>query len=180
MPHPTATFVADSVWWARWILVGPQTHPRGSRVASALQWAVLSLLHFVDHAIRGDLVLHRGLDLDWNHSGWPFNTRSDQPYIFPISFVVVFGLLLGGILFTLRGRLWAGYWLATSIAIGASGVRALHWRFTRCCRAPNIIAMSHPGAVARVLALSALAGLFAVVAALGIQAVRTRQLPGRW
>lgn len=30
----------------------------------------------------------------------------------------VFGLL-GGILLTIRGRLWAGYWLATSIAIFA-------------------------------------------------------------
>lgn len=37
----------------------------------------LALLHFVDHAIRGELVVYRGLNPKWNHSGWPFNTHSE-------------------------------------------------------------------------------------------------------
>jgi hypothetical protein len=143
--------------------------------------AVLSLLHFVDHAIRGELVVHGGLDPDWNHSGWPFNTMTDAPYIFPITFVVVFGLLLGGILFTLRGRLWAGYWLGTSIAVTAILVFVHFVGFSAgAAETPTVIAMSHSTNVGRVLALIDLFGLFAAFAALAFQAVRTRQRSGHW
>jgi len=82
-------------------------------------FAGLASLHFVDHVIRGELVVRNGLNPNWNHSGWPFNTHSDKPYVFPLAFIIVFGLLLFGILFTLRGRLWAGYWLATSVFLFA-------------------------------------------------------------
>ena len=85
----------------------------------ASAYAVLAFLHFADHAIRGELVVNGRLDANWNHSGWPFNNHSDKPYIFPMSFIVVFGLLFGGIYFTVRGRLWAGYWLTTSILLFA-------------------------------------------------------------
>ncbi|MGI8416296.1 MAG: hypothetical protein ACR2P2_08880 [Nakamurella sp.] len=143
--------------------------------------AVLSLLHFVDHAIRGELVVSRGLDPDWNHSGWPFNTLTDAPYIFPISFVVVSGLLLGGILFTLRGRLWAGYWLGTSIFVTALLVFVHFVGFSAgAAETPTVIAMSHSNAVGSVLALVDLFGLFAAFAALAFQAVRTRQRSGHW
>ena len=143
--------------------------------------AVLSLLHFVDHAIRGELVVSRGLDPDWNHSGWPFNTLTDAPYIFPISFVVVFGLLLGGILFTLRGRLWAGYWLGTSIFVTALLVFVHFVGFSPgAAETPTVVAMSHPNDVVSVLALIDLFGLFAAFAALALVAVRTRQRSRRW
>lgn len=134
-----------------------------------------------DHAIRGELVISGGLNPDWNHSGWPFYTGSDKPYIFPISFVVVFGLLLGGIWLTLRGRAWAGYWLATSIALSALLV-LVHFIGLEpgTAETPSIIAMSHGGTVARVLALIDLFGLFVVFAVLALHAVRTRQRSGHW
>ncbi len=142
---------------------------------------VLSLLHFVDHVIRGELVVSGGLNPDWNHSGWPFNTLTDAPYIFPITFVVVFGLLLGGIQFTLRGRLWAGFWLGTSIAVTAILVFVHFVGFSPgAAETPTVIAMSHSNAVGSVLALIDLFGLFAAFAALAFQAVRTRQRSGHW
>lgn len=143
--------------------------------------AVLSLLHFVDHVIRGELVVAGGLNPKWNHSGWPFNTASDAPFIMPISFVVVFALLLGGILFTLRGRLWAGYWLGTSIFLVALLVVVHFVGFSSgAAETPSVIAMSHSSNVGSVLALIDLFGLFAVLAVLAFHAVRTRQRSGHW
>lgn len=143
--------------------------------------AILSLLHFVDHAIRGELVRTTGLDPAWDHSGWPFETQSDKPYIFPIVFVVVSVLLLGGIRYTLRGRLWAGYWLATSIAINALLV-FVHFigGSPAAAETPRVITMSYHGRLPGVIALTVLFGLMAVFAALSLQAVRTRQRSGHW
>ncbi len=107
--------------------------------------------------------------------------RGGKPYIFPISFVVVFGLLLGGILFTFRGRLWAGYWLATSIAL--SGLLVfVHFvgLSSGAAETPSVIARSYPDNIRRILALIDLFGLFAVFAVLALQAVRTRLHSGRW
>lgn len=143
--------------------------------------AVLSLLHFVDHVIRGELVVAGGLNPKWNHSGWPFNTASNAPFIMPISFVVVFGLLLGGVLFTLRGRLWAGHWLGTSIFLILLLVVVHFVGFSSgAAETPSVIVMSHSSDVASVLALIDLFGLFAVLAVLTFHAVRTRQRSGRW
>jgi len=143
--------------------------------------AILSLLHFVDHAIRGELVRTAGLDPAWDHSGWPFDTQSDKPYIFPIVFVGVFALLLGGIRFTLRGRLWAGYWLATSIAINLLLV-FVHFigGSPAAAETPRVIIMSYHGGLPGILALMVLFSLMAIFAALSFQAVRTRQHSGRW
>ncbi len=143
--------------------------------------AILALLHFVDHVVRGELVISRGLNPAWNHSGWPFNTRSDRPYILPIAFVLVFGALLGGILLTLRGRLWAGYWLAVSIALTALLVIVHFVGFeSGTAETPRVIALSYPDNLRRVIALVVLSCLFAGLAALALQAVRTRQRSGRW
>lgn len=143
--------------------------------------AVLGLLHFVDHVIRGELVISGGLDPRWNHSGWPFQTEMMSPYTFTISFVVVSGLLLGGILFTLRGRLWAGYWLGTSIFLIVLLVVVHFVGFSSgAAETPSVIAMSHSSDVGSVLALIDLFGLFAVLAVLAVQAVRTRQRSGHW
>lgn len=141
--------------------------------------AVLALLHFIDHVIRGELVVNRGLNPDWNHSGWPFNTESDAPFVLPVVFVVVFGLLLGGILFTWRGRRWAAYWLATSIFL--IGILAfVHFIGSGNAETPSVIAMSHQHIALAVLALIDLFGLFAVLAALALQAITTRQRTGHW
>jgi hypothetical protein len=143
--------------------------------------AVLALLHFVDHAIRGELVVNQGLNPKWNHSGWPFNTHSVKPYIFPISFLVVFGLLLGGVCFTLRGGLWAGFWLGASIVLTTLLLIVHFIGFSPgAAETPYVIWMSYQSTTPRVLALLDLFALFAVSVGLGIHAARMRQRSGRW
>jgi len=144
-------------------------------------FALLAFLHFLDHAVRGELVVQRGLNPNWNHSGWPFNTRSDKPYIFPIAFIGVFALLLGGIFFTVRGRLWAGYWLTTSIVLfGFLALVHFVGFEPNTAETPYVIAMSYPADIWRVLALANLFGMFAILLALAFHAVRTRQRSGGW
>lgn len=157
------------------------TRLRRRLVLLAAAAAVLALLHFVDHAIRGEAVVSRGLNPMWNHSGWPFDNHTDKPYIFPISFVVVFGLLLGGILFTVRGRLWAGYWLGTSVALTAFLLFIHFVGFSKgAAETPSVIAMSHEDAVLSISALVILFGLIVVLLVLAVQAARTRQRYRRW
>ncbi len=73
---------------------------------------VLALIHHADHVIRGELVLSYGLDRNWNHSGWPFQS-SLTPFT---ASLLAYLILVPGIVFTARGRLGAGYWLAASLA----------------------------------------------------------------
>lgn len=98
----------------------PDTDRRRQRhvrrlVAVALAAWVLGTVHLADHVVRGELVVSRGLEPTWNHSGWPF-----QPELTPFTFsaVLVQLLVLGGIVLTLRGRLWARYWLGTGLVLG--------------------------------------------------------------
>ncbi len=141
----------------------------------------LALLHFVDHAVRGALVLDRGLDPDWNHSGWPFNIRSDKPYIFPISFVVVFGLVVGGLFYTARGRLNSAYWLGVSAFLIAFLVM-VHFVGLEpgTAETPHIIRTSYPHPLPRILAMVDLFGMFGVLAAIALQSLRIRLRAGRW
>lgn len=142
--------------------------------------AVLALLHFADHVVRGALVVDGGLNPEWNHSGWPFNTESDKPYVFPISFIIVFGFLLGGIFFTMRGRLWAGYWLAAGIALNAL-LAFVHFVGSRgAAETPSVIAMTYRDNLLRIPALIVLAGSFVVFFAVMLQALRMRQRSGHW
>lgn len=142
---------------------------------------VFGLLHFVDHVVRGELVTRGGLDPQWNHSGWPFHTDMNNPFIFTASLVVVSGLLLGGIVFTVRGRLWAGYWLGTSIALAA----LLVWVHVfgippGTAETPGVIVMSYGGDVRGTLALVNLCTVIALLAVLAVQAIRTRGQSGHW
>ncbi len=83
---------------------------------------VAAALHLVDHAIRGELVDDHGLIPEWNHSGWPFRDQV-TPYtaslVIPVIFVV-------GIVWTLRGRLWARFWLAWA-SVAAAIVVLVHF-----------------------------------------------------
>ena len=115
----------DRTDWGGMTMASPQTDHgvntsqevlRRRLIGVAAVTAVLATLHFIDHVIRGQLVLDRGLDPAWNHSGWPFQSRFSP---FTISLIVIYGMLLGGIVLTLRGRVWAGYWLVTAILLGA-------------------------------------------------------------
>ena len=75
---------------------------------------VLGGLHFVDHVVRGNIVVEHGLNPYWNHSGWPF-LADVTPFTF--SLIGVAGLLGFGLVGTLLGRLRAGYWLAFSLVL---------------------------------------------------------------
>lgn len=76
-------------------------------VAIAAIVTVATLMHHLDHVVRGEIVLTNNLDPEWNRSGWPFQ---DQVTPFTAS-LAIYLLLIGGMVFTLRGRLLAGYWL---------------------------------------------------------------------
>ena len=104
-------------------------------VVPAAVAAALGALHFADHVIRGRLVVEHGLDPVWNHSGWPF-----QPEVTPFTFslVAVSLILLGGIYFTLKGPLWAGYWLGAALVLGAL-VTQVHFLAGPNSESPRVI-----------------------------------------
>ena len=58
----------------------PSNRNSARLLRTALLTEVLAVLHFVDHVIRGQLVLDRSLDPLWNHRGWPF-----QPAVSPFT-----------------------------------------------------------------------------------------------
>jgi len=137
--------------------------------------AAIGTLHFADHAIRGQIVVARGLDPDWNHSGWPFQ-HDFTP--FTISMIVVYVLLLGGIWFTLRGRLWAGYWLGTAIIIGAIVV-FVHFVGSDA-ETPKMIIDTYDNLAAGIPALVVLLGVVAIRAVMAGLAVYVRRASGHW
>ncbi len=150
--------------------------PRGRLVVVAVVAAVVSALHFIDHVIRGQLVVDRGLDPDWNHSGWPFQPEFN---LFTIGLFLVSGLLLGGILFTLRGRLWAGYWLVTSIVLSTL-VLFVHFFEGEKAETPGVIIQTYDNLALSIPALIVLFSLIGVLIAMVTRAVRARQVSGRW
>ena len=145
-------------------------------IGAAAVTAVLATLHFTDHVIRGQLVLDRGLDPAWNHSGWPFQARFSP---FTISLILVYGLLLGGILLTLREQVWAGYWLVTAILLGAI-VTQVHFGPGPSTESPSVIVNTYGS---RALGIVAAIVVFAVAATLIVmaaQAIWVRRISGRW
>ena len=145
-------------------------------IGAAAVTAVLATLHFTDHVIRGQLVLDRGLDPAWNHSGWPFQARFSP---FTISLILVYGLLLGGILLTLREQVWAGYWLVTAILLGAI-VTQVHFGPGPSTESPSVIVNTYGS---RALGIVAVIVVFAVAATLIVmaaQAIWVRRISGRW
>jgi hypothetical protein len=138
----------------------------------------LAAAHFADHVIRGNIVVAQGLDPNWNHSGWPF-----QPHVTPFtpSLFIVSGLLLGGIGGSLRGKLWAGYWLTASILLLCL-VSVVHF-FSGHAEIPYVIfdtyrAVGNP--VAGVVAVAVLFSIIGVLSALAILAIFARRKIGQW
>ena len=145
-------------------------------VAVAAITAVLGTLHLFDHVVRGRLVGDRGLNPDWDHSGWPFEARFSP---FTISLVLVYLLLVGGIVFTLRGRLWAGYWLGVAIVLCLVVVQ-VHFLGGSRSEFPSVIDHTYgqPGP-----GVAALLDLFATITSLvviAVNAVWVCQASGRW
>ena len=88
---------------------------RRQLIVAAVVVTFLAVLHHADHVIRGDLVVANGLPETWNHSGWPF-----QELVSPFTASLgIYLLLIPGIVLTVLRRVGAGYWIATSILIGA-------------------------------------------------------------
>ena len=145
-------------------------------IGVAASTAILATLHFADHVIRGQLVLDRGLDPAWNHSGWPFQSRFSP---FTISLILVYGLLLGGIVLTLRTRAWAGYWLVTAVLLGAV-VTQVHFGPGPNTESPSVIIDTYGS---RALGIPAVIITFAIAATLIVmaaQAIWVRRASGRW
>ena len=145
-------------------------------VRAAAATAVLATIHFLDHAVRGQLVLDRGLDPAWNHSGWPFQPRITP---FTVSLVAVYGLLLGGIALTVRGRLWAGYWLATAVALTALVTRVHFFGGTRA-ELPSVILRTFGNAALGIPALIVVFAILGSLAFMAVQAIWVRRVSGRW
>jgi hypothetical protein len=138
--------------------------------------ALLAVLHFADHALRGIRVHRHRLDPNWDHSGWPFKSEV-TPYTFSL---IVVGLLLGvGLIGTYRDKLRAGYWLVTAIVLAAL-VTIVHFLPTARQESPAVIYGSWIGLPA--VGIAAVANTFAIVVALLVMAasairigVRTRR-----
>jgi hypothetical protein len=145
-------------------------------VLTASLVTVLATVHFADHVLRGRLVLDQRLDPSWNHSGWPFQARFSP---FTISLVVVYTILLGGIALTLRGRAWAGYWLAAA-AVLAAIVTQVHLVPGPNTESPAVILATYGNDL---LGVPAVVVTFAIVASLLLlawQALVVRRRSGRW
>jgi hypothetical protein len=84
--------------------------------------AVLAASHLADHVIRGEIVADHNLNPEWNHSGWPF-TEDITPFTPSLLIPIVF---LAGALLTLRGHLWARFWLVWP-SIAAAVVVFVHF-----------------------------------------------------
>jgi hypothetical protein len=149
---------------------------RGRLVAVAAVTAVFGGLHLLDHVIRGRLVTDRGLNPNWDHSGWPFEARISP---FTISLVLVALLLGGGIVMTLRGRLWAGYWLGVAIVLGLVVVQ-VHFLGGARSEYPSVIYRTYGQAAGGVAALADLAGTIAALLVMAVNAVWVRRVSGRW
>ena len=154
---------------------GPRTNGlRRSLIVPASAVTVLAVLHHVDHVVRGELVVANRLNPAWNHSGWPFQ----DPFTPFTASLAIYALLVGGIVFTLRGRLWAAYWLMTAIVLSAI-VTFVHFLGPNA-ETPSVIYRTHESAVAGVLALLDLLAVGISLIVLGLEAIRVRRISGRW
>jgi hypothetical protein len=163
--------------WATSEPAGPgELALRRRLVAVAAVTAVFGGLHFVDHVVRGRLVVDRGLNPAWDHSGWPFEARFSP---FTVSLTLVSVLLLGGILFTLRGRLWAGYWLGVATVLCLL-VMQVHFLGGARSEFPSVIYGTYGRAVPGGVALADLAATIASLLVMAVNAVQVRRVSGRW
>ena len=151
---------------------------------------VFGLIHHLDHSIRG------------NHVGWPLVSEV-TPFTF--SLLLVYPFLLLGIWLTLRGRVWAGYWLAFALVVLAL-VTFVHFVPLEGYESPSDIWTPYadplryaettaPAGWAKffredydpyasplwgALALADLAFLVATLLALVVTALRAHRASGRW
>jgi hypothetical protein len=124
---------------------------------------VLSIMHHVDHVVRG------------NHSGWPF-----QEEVTPFTFsLLIYALILPAIYLTARRRRVAGYHLFVAGG-GLALLGFVHFAPTGEQEAPiSDIYMIYESPLSGLLALAVLAGLITSVALLAITAFRAFRVQPR-
>jgi hypothetical protein len=96
-----------------------------------------------------------------------------QPEVnpFDLSVVVVYGVLLAGIVLTIRGRVLAGYWLAASIVLAALAL-FIHFFHGAQSETPHVIMRSYDDPALGIPALIVLFALLAALACLAGYALR--------
>jgi uncharacterized BrkB/YihY/UPF0761 family membrane protein len=148
---------------------------RGRMTRIAWVVTILATVHFADHVVRGRLVHARGLDPLWDHSGWPFESRFSP---FTVSLVVVYALLLTGIVFTNRNRLWAGYWLVTAVILAAI-VTFVHFIGSRA-ETPAVIINSYGGGAIGTLAVLVTFAIVLCLVVMAVNAVDVARKAKKW
>jgi hypothetical protein len=96
-----------------------------------------------------------------------------------VRLILVYGLLLGGIVLTVRGRVWAGYWLVTAILLGAIVTR-VHFVPGPNTESPSVIIDTYGS---RAVGITAVIITFAIAASLIMMAalaIWVRRVTGRW
>lgn len=154
-----------------------QVRLRTTLVVTAGVVAVAAALHLADHAIRGEIVENHGLIPEWNHSGWPFRDVV-TPFTASLTIPLVF---LVGIVWTLRRRLWARFWLSWAI-VAAAVVIVVHFVPGPRTETMGVIYRTYVrggvGPVAGALALIVVAVILLGLAALIALALRARRVSG--
>ena len=139
--------------------------------------AALAASHLVDHVIRGEIVADNNLNPKWNHSGWPF-TEDITPFTPSLVIPIVF---LVGALLTLRGQLWARFWLVWP-SIAAAVVVFVHFVPGAQTETLGVIYRTYDRGVGNPVAgVVAAGGVLLIVAALTFligMAVRARRATG--
>ena len=154
---------------------GRREQLRRTVLTTAAILTVVSLLHHVDHAVRGQIVVAEGLPEAWNHSGWPFQERV-TPFTASLAIYLV---IAGGFVATLRRRAWAAYWLGSSIVLGAV-VALVHFVPGAQTETPRVIWRTYGGGVAGTLAVIDLAVLVGGLLFVAAESVYVRRATGRW
>ena len=159
--------------------VSETSRVRRRLVLAAVLLTLFAALHHADHVIRGYLVVANGLDPDWNHSGWPFREEV-SPFTASLA---IYLLLVPGIIGTLRGRLWGGYWLATVVVLAAI-VTYVHFIPGQEAETPDVIRrtyeLSGAHTLAPLLSLLVLGAILGMLLVLGFFAVASRRRLGHW
>ncbi len=132
----------------------------------------LALLHHTDHVIRGDLVVENGLDPDWNHSGWPFQSEVNP---FTASLAIYLPLVVG-IVLTMRRRAGANYWLATGVVLGTVLFLVHFLPGNPMTEWPWVIYRTYDSPLPGGLALLVLFALVAGLVVHAVQAIRLRRM----